>query len=93
MASHNPRILKSRVVGAHLVNGTPPPYAWAIGGTRRSQDWPQRRRRPSGHPDRPVTHRHREGGGRPVTGLASHPLDNVWRAEGGAALHPVAHCP
>ena len=41
VASHNPRILKSRVVGAHLVNGTPPPYAWSIGGTRRTQDWPQ----------------------------------------------------
>ncbi|WP_457208302.1 acyl-CoA dehydrogenase family protein [Nocardioides sp. P5_C9_2] len=40
VASHNPRILKSRVVGAHLVNGTPPPYAWSIGSTRRSQDWP-----------------------------------------------------
>lgn len=39
VSSHNPRILKSRVVGAHVVNGTPPPYAWAIGGTRRSQDW------------------------------------------------------
>ncbi len=41
VASHNPRILKSRVVGAHLVNGTPPPYAWSIGGTRRTQDWPR----------------------------------------------------
>lgn len=41
VASHNPRILKSRVVGAHLVNGTPPPYAWAIGATRRSQEWVQ----------------------------------------------------
>ncbi|KRF37838.1 monooxygenase [Nocardioides sp. Soil805] len=40
VASHNPRILKSRVVGAHVVNGTPPPYAWVVGGTRRSQDWP-----------------------------------------------------
>ena len=44
VSSHNPRILKSRVVGAHVVNGTPPPYAWAIGGTRRSQEW----RRPPG---------------------------------------------
>ena len=35
VSSHNPRILKARVVGAHLVNGTPPPYAWAIGATRR----------------------------------------------------------
>lgn len=35
VASHNPRILKSRVVGGHLVNGTPPPYAWAIGRTAR----------------------------------------------------------
>jgi alkylation response protein AidB-like acyl-CoA dehydrogenase len=41
VSSHNPRILKSRVVGAHVVNGTPPPYAWAIGGTRRTQDWPR----------------------------------------------------
>ena len=39
VASHNPRILKSRVVGDHLVNGTPPPYAWAIGATRRRPDW------------------------------------------------------
>ena len=50
VASHNPRILKARVVGAHVVNGTPPPYAWSIGGTRRRQDWddaaaPSRRRR------------------------------------------------
>jgi alkylation response protein AidB-like acyl-CoA dehydrogenase len=35
VSSHNPRILKARVVGAHLVNGTPPPYAWAIGRTAR----------------------------------------------------------
>lgn len=35
VASHNPRILKARVVGGHLVNGTPPPYAWAIGRTER----------------------------------------------------------
>ncbi|KRB78027.1 monooxygenase [Nocardioides sp. Root190] len=33
VSSHNPRILKARVVGGHLVNGTPPPYAWAIGRT------------------------------------------------------------
>lgn len=39
VASHNPRILKARVVGAHVVNGTPPPYAWSIGGTRRRQGW------------------------------------------------------
>ena len=39
VASHNPRILKARVVGAHAVNGTPPPYAWSIGVTRRRQDW------------------------------------------------------
>jgi len=39
VASHNPRILKARVVGAHVVNGTPPPYAWSIGATRRRQDW------------------------------------------------------
>jgi alkylation response protein AidB-like acyl-CoA dehydrogenase len=37
VASHNPRLFKSRVVGAHLVNGTPPPYAWAIGATKREQ--------------------------------------------------------
>lgn len=35
VSSHNPRILKARVVGGHLVNGTPPPYAWAIGRTTR----------------------------------------------------------
>ena len=35
VASHNPRLFKARVVGAHLVNGTPPPYVWAIGTTRR----------------------------------------------------------
>ena len=45
VASHNPRILKARVVGAHVVNGTPPPYAWSIGGTRRRQDWDDRRPR------------------------------------------------
>ncbi len=39
VASHNPRIRKARVVGAYAVNGTPPPYAWSIGGTRRRQDW------------------------------------------------------
>ena len=36
VSSHNPRILKARVVGGHLVNGTPPPYAWAIGRTESS---------------------------------------------------------
>ena len=46
VASHNPRILKARVVGAHVVNGTPPPYAWSIGGTRRRQDWDDTRPRP-----------------------------------------------
>jgi alkylation response protein AidB-like acyl-CoA dehydrogenase len=35
VSSHNPRLFKARVVGAHLVNGTPPPYAWAIGATQR----------------------------------------------------------
>ena len=39
VASHNPRILKARVVGAYAVNGTPPPYAWSIGATRRRQAW------------------------------------------------------
>ncbi|GAA1697369.1 hypothetical protein MMUR_38460 [Mycolicibacterium murale] len=33
VASHNPRMFKARVLGAHDVNGTPPPYAWAIGTT------------------------------------------------------------
>ncbi|MBZ5734419.1 acyl-CoA dehydrogenase family protein [Nocardioides sp. TRM66260-LWL] len=37
VSSHNPRILKARVVGGYEVNGTPPPYAWAIGATRRGQ--------------------------------------------------------
>lgn len=46
VASHNPRILKARVVGAHVVNGTPPPYAWSIGATRRRQDWDDPRPRP-----------------------------------------------
>ncbi len=35
VASHNPRLYKARVVGAHLVNGTPPPYVWSIGTTQR----------------------------------------------------------
>ena len=39
VSSHNPRILKARVVGGYAVNGTPPPYAWAIGTTSRTQDW------------------------------------------------------
>ncbi|HEY1134100.1 MAG TPA: acyl-CoA dehydrogenase family protein [Nocardioides sp.] len=40
VASHNPRILKARVVGDAEVNGTPPPYAWAIGRTERDRsDW------------------------------------------------------
>ena len=38
VSSHNPRILKARVVGGHVVNGTPPPYSWSIGRTRRDQD-------------------------------------------------------
>lgn len=37
VSSHNPRVLKARVVGAYLVNGTPPPYAWAIGTTERDE--------------------------------------------------------
>lgn len=43
VASHNPRIFKARVVGAHAVNGTPPPYAWSIGATRRRQEWADHR--------------------------------------------------
>lgn len=42
VASHNPRVLKARVVGDAEVNGTPPPYAWAIGRTDRDQEWPPR---------------------------------------------------
>lgn len=43
VASHNPRILKARVVGDAEVNGTPPPYAWAIGRTERDRaDWTPR---------------------------------------------------
>ena len=41
VSSHNPRILKARVVGEYVVNGTPPPYAWGIGATRRGQKLPQ----------------------------------------------------
>ena len=37
VASHNPRLFKARVVGAHLVNGTPPPYVWGIGTTQREE--------------------------------------------------------
>lgn len=37
VSSHNPRILKARVVGAHAVNGTEPPYAWGIGRTERDR--------------------------------------------------------
>ncbi len=40
VSSHNPRILKARVVGGFHVNGTPPPYAWAIGTTERSASLP-----------------------------------------------------
>lgn len=42
VASHNPRILKARVVGDAEVNGTPPPFAWAIGRTERGQAWSPR---------------------------------------------------
>lgn len=38
VSSHNPRILKARVVGGHVVNGTPPPYAWGTGRTHRDRD-------------------------------------------------------
>ena len=41
VSSHNPRILKARVVGEYVVNGTPPPYAWGIGATRRGERLPQ----------------------------------------------------
>jgi hypothetical protein len=40
VSSHNPRILKVRVVGEYVVNGTPPPYAWGI-ATRHGQKLPQ----------------------------------------------------
>lgn len=33
VASHNPRLLKAKVLGSYEVNATPPPYAWAIGRT------------------------------------------------------------
>ncbi|MBW8172914.1 acyl-CoA dehydrogenase family protein [Ornithinimicrobium sp. Arc0846-15] len=36
LSSHNPRVLKAKVVGDHLVNDAPPPYAWAIGVTPHS---------------------------------------------------------
>lgn len=39
VASHNPRILKARVVGDAAVNGAAPPYAWAIGTTERDRPW------------------------------------------------------
>lgn len=35
VASHNPQLFKAKVLGAHAVNGTSPPYAWGIGRTRR----------------------------------------------------------
>ncbi len=41
VSSHNPRIFKARVVGEYVVNGTPPPYAWGVGATRRGQKLPQ----------------------------------------------------
>lgn len=34
VSSHNPVIFKERVIGDWLVNGTPLPYAWAIGRER-----------------------------------------------------------
>lgn len=40
VASHNPRIFKAKVLGAYQVNGTPPPYAWGIGRTERSETSP-----------------------------------------------------
>ncbi len=38
VSSHNPRILKARVVGENLVNGTAPPHAWVVGATERGVD-------------------------------------------------------
>ncbi|MDA2890632.1 acyl-CoA dehydrogenase family protein [Mycolicibacterium sp. BiH015] len=35
VASHNPRLFKAKVLGAHVVNGAAPPYAWGIGRTER----------------------------------------------------------
>ncbi len=55
LASHNPRILKARVVGDHVVNGTVPPYAWAIGATTRGQEWQARPATPSAVPDGDVS--------------------------------------
>lgn len=34
VATHNPLIYKSRVVGDWHINGTEPPYVWQIGGSR-----------------------------------------------------------
>jgi alkylation response protein AidB-like acyl-CoA dehydrogenase len=31
VASHNPQVFKRRIVGEWVLNGTPPPTAWAIG--------------------------------------------------------------
>ncbi|MFT4307732.1 MAG: acyl-CoA dehydrogenase family protein [Microbacterium sp.] len=37
VASHNPVIFKQRIVGDWAVNGTPVPYAWAIGAQRTTE--------------------------------------------------------
>ncbi len=37
VSSHNPVIFKQRIVGDWAVNGTPVPYAWAIGAQKPSQ--------------------------------------------------------
>ena len=31
VASHNPVIYKTRIVGDWSINGTPPPFVWAVG--------------------------------------------------------------
>ena len=36
MSSHNPVAFKARIIGDWLVNGTEPPYEWAIGIGRPS---------------------------------------------------------
>ena len=38
VSSHSSRLSKARLVGAHLVNGTPPPYVGSIGTIEESED-------------------------------------------------------